>query len=577
VKCRLDGWTNVASAAAERKEARSMKGILAFGGVAAALTFLLLLFRQWLFKSREHQQRCYPVYLILFDDGDWDLNSNTMEDLPDPTRGSVMRIKLPTKIITFDIRFKNKSGKKSASQTTVDRTGKKIGLIALFATLFTASQVVKAQIPSPVNPSLQTATTRSADQHKDAGQKESGSTVEPADSSKPVASSTSGNSINAQTAAPPIVSLNDSLVARKLPSESRQTQQTDRKWQYGGFADIGYLLDFNHPANQIFRSRGTTWHTDNVYLNMAGAYLRKKATENSRWGLELTAQAGKDTEVFGFSATAPNIPGFKWLRHLGPTNVSYLAPIGKGLTLQGGIFASLIGYDSLYSKDNFNYTRPWGADFTPYFMMGVNASYPFTEKITGTFFLINGYWHLANANGVPSFGGQVAYKATPSVTVKETVLFGPHQSNTSSKFWRFLSDSIVEHKTDRVTFAFEYIASTEQVDAPGSPRALMMASQLPVHWAINKKWSLSVRPEVFWDRDGRWTLARQTVKALTTTLEYRIPYKQFNTILRLEHRIDDSRGRDGGFFRGAEIAPGVVGLTPNQHLLVFATIFTFDH
>lgn len=367
----------------------------------------------------------------------------------------------------------------------------------------------------------------------------------------------------------------DSAMAQEMPSGESQ-QQSKSEWQYGGFVDLGYLLDFNHPANRLFRSRGTTFRVDRVHLNMAGAYLRKKASEESRWGVELTAHAGKDAEVFGFSATAPNIGGYKFLRHLGPTNVSYLAPVGKGLTLQAGIFGSLIGYDSLYAKDNFNYTRPWGADFTPYYMMGVNASYPFTEKLTGTAFIVNGYWHLARANNVPSSGGQVAYKVNPRVTVKETVLFGPHQSNTSFKYWRFLTDTIVERKTDRVTFAFEYIYSTERVDAPGSPRALMMSGQLPVRWTLNDRWSVAVRPEVFWDRDGRWTLARQTVKALTTTLEYRLPYRWSNTIFRLEHRWDDSCGREGGFFRGREVSPGVIGLTPSQHLLIFATIFTFD-
>jgi hypothetical protein len=314
-----------------------------------------------------------------------------------------------------------------------------------------------------------------------------------------------------------------------------------------------------------------------LYLNMVAVYARKKASEQSRWGVEMTAHGGKDSEVFGFSATAPNIEGFKWLRHLGPTNVSYLAPVGKGLTVQGGIFASLIGYDSLYTKDNFNYTRPWGADFTPYLMMGVNASYPFSNNLTGAVFVVNGYWHLADANAVPSSGGQLAYKVIPLVTVKETVLWGPHQTDTSLKYWRSLSDTIVERKGDRVTFAFEYIYSSERVVAPGNPRALMMASQLPIHWAINKRWSATVRPEVFWDRDGRWTLARQTVKAITSTLEYRIPYKETNTILRLEHRWDDSRGPDGGFFRGPEVQPGTVGLTPTQHLLTLALIFTFDH
>lgn len=365
--------------------------------------------------------------------------------------------------------------------------------------------------------------------------------------------------------------------AQDAGSQEPQKQQPEPEWNYGGFADVGYLLDFNHPANDSYRSRGTAWHLDNLDLNMTGAYLKKRVSDESRWGTELTIHAGKDSELFGFSATAPNFPGFEGLRHLGPTNVSYLAPVGRGLTLQGGIFGSLIGYDSLYAKDNFNYTRPWGADFTPFLMMGVNASYSFNDKLTGAVFVINGYWHLANANSVPSSGGQIVYKAGTQVTVKETVLFGPHQADTSLKFWRSLSDTIIERKANRVTFAFEYICSRELVDAPVTLRALMMAAQLPVHLALDKQWSVTIRPEVFWDREGRWTLARQTVKAITTTLEYRIPYRQTNTILRLEHRYDDSRGPDGGFFRGAELQPGLVGLTPTQHLLTFGLMFTFDH
>ena len=360
------------------------------------------------------------------------------------------------------------------------------------------------------------------------------------------------------------------------PVPGSQTADPPAKWHYGGFVDVGYLLDFNHPENRVFRSRGTTWHVDRPQINMAAFYLRKKATEDSRWGVELTAQAGKDAELFGFSATAPNISGYKFLRQLGPTNVSYLAPIGKGLTIQGGIFGSFIGYDSLYAKDNFNYTRPWGADFTPYFMMGVNVSYPFTKKLTGSFFLVNGYWHLATANHVPSWGGQAAFTVTSRLTVKQTALVGPHQSDTSFKYWRFLSDTIVEHKTEKRTIAFDSNFSTEQVNTVGSPRAWWFAAQAPMRWILNPRWSLAVRPEVAWDSLGRWTLARQTVFAFTTTVEYKLPYKSTNTIFRLEHRYDRSTGPDGGFFRGRVVSPGVIGLVPGQHLLVFATIFTFD-
>src|SRR5262249_31244796 len=166
-------------------------------------------------------------------------------------------------------------------------------------------------------------------------------------------------------------------------------------------------------------------------------------------------QTGEDSRAFAFSPTAPRLAGADTLRHFGPTDVSYLAPIGKGLTVQSGIFSSLIGYDSLYAKDNFTYTRPWGADYTPYLMLGVNASYPFTARLTATLAAVNGYWHLADANDAPSLVGQVGYKANDRVSIKETVLSGSHQPNTALEFWRTFSDTIVERKADQLTAALE--------------------------------------------------------------------------------------------------------------------------
>lgn len=364
-------------------------------------------------------------------------------------------------------------------------------------------------------------------------------------------------------------------VAGESPVTDRAAP-TAHRWQYGGFVDAGYLYDFNHPANHLFRSRGTTFHVDEPDLNMAVLYVRKGATESSRWGTELTFQTGKDSEIFGFSATAPNLDSSKWLRHLGPTNVSYLTPVGKGLTIQGGIFGSLVGYDSLYARDNFNYTRPWGADFTPYLMLGVNAQYPLTTKLSGTVFVVSGYWHLAHANNIPSSGVQFAYKPTEWVTVKQTLLYGPHQSKTSLQYWRFLSDSIAEWKRDPATIAFEYQFSEERVATAGNPRALWMSAQLPAHWAFDKHWSATVRPEVAWDRNGRWTGFSQNVKAVTSTLEYRVARRQASAIVRLEYRIDDSRGPQGGFFCDGEVSPGVVRLTPTQNLVALGVILIFD-
>jgi Putative beta-barrel porin-2, OmpL-like. bbp2 len=362
--------------------------------------------------------------------------------------------------------------------------------------------------------------------------------------------------------------------AQAQPSPEPPSPTSNLEWQVGGFLDLGYLDSFNSPSNHLFRSRGTTPRVDELNVNIGGGYIRSLASESSRWGLELTVHAGEDSKVFGFSATAPNIGGADWLLHLGPTNVSYLAPTGGGLTLQAGIFSSFIGYDSLYAKDNFTYTRPWTADFTPYLMLGVNAGYTVTDGLTVTGFVLNGYWHLAHANDVPSFGGQLAYKPTDGVTVKETVLYGPHQENTDLSLWRFLSNTIVERKTDRFTAAFDFDVSSEIVDSAERPRAWWVAGQLPVHWAIEEPWSVTVRPEFAWDSHGRWTTFEQSVRAITSTLEYRARLRQAQAILRIEHRYDHSTGSGGGFYQ--DVQPGVVGLTPGQHLLVFGAILSFD-
>jgi Putative beta-barrel porin-2, OmpL-like. bbp2 len=353
-------------------------------------------------------------------------------------------------------------------------------------------------------------------------------------------------------------------------------QQPKSLWKYSGFLDLGYLLDFNHPANHLFRDRGTTFKVDELDLNMFGAGIKKEATQDSRWGAEFAGQGGKDSLNFGFSATAPSLGGADALRHLGAANVSYLAPVGNGLTVQGGLFSSLIGYDSLYAKDNLEYTRPWGADYTPYLMLGVNASYPLAKKIGVTGFVINDYFHLAHPNNVPSLGGQLSYSASEHLNFKETVLYGPHQADTSLEFWRVFSDSIAEWKKEQLTTAFEYQVGTEKVNVPGTPRALWISAQLPFHRVIAGPWSATARPEFAWDRDGRWTGSKQTIKAFTATVEYRFPFWKTKTIARMEYRVDDSHGAGGGFFRGAELSPGVVALVPTQQVLAFGLVVTFE-
>jgi hypothetical protein len=348
-------------------------------------------------------------------------------------------------------------------------------------------------------------------------------------------------------------------------------------WHYGGFLDLGYSLDFNYPENHLFRNRSTTPRVNELDLNMGAVYVRKDATEQSRWGSELLVQGGQDAKDYGFGVNLPKVEGSDALRHFGRLNVSYLAPVGRGLTIQAGLFNSFIGYESLYAKDNFNYTRAWIADYSPYLMFGANAQYAFNDQWAGALFVINEYFHLQNANSLPSYGGQVAYKPTSQWLLKETLYYGPDQANTSIEFWRLFADTIVEWKGDDVTVALDHqIGTQKSATEPGNPRHFYTGASLAARWHIEGPWSVAVRPEFYWDRNGFHTGAQQFIKAVTTTAEYKLPYKWTNTILRLEYRFDESTGADGGFFKGNEISPGVIGLTEAQHMVIFGAIWTFD-
>ena len=342
----------------------------------------------------------------------------------------------------------------------------------------------------------------------------------------------------------------------------------DAGWQLGGFADLGYLFDTNRPANHETRGRGTAWRVNEPALNVAGVSI---ATDRRRpWRGELIVHAGRDSEKFAYSPTAPNLNGSEWLRHVGRASISY--DVNRALRVQGGIFNSLIGYDSLYAKDNLHYTRPWTADFTPYLMMGANAVWQVTGKVSVTPFIVNGYWHLAAANRVPSGGLQLNFSKASQVTFKQTVLIGPHQAETAVGLWRILSDTIAERRWSRGLVAINAQVASERVNEQGRPRAWWASAQVPMAWSIAPRWRLAVRPEAAWDSRARFTGFEQTVVALTGTVDFRIEKRGVVAILRTETSHTGSRGPGGGFFTSE---PGV--LAPSQHLFLVSLLVSLGN
>lgn len=351
-------------------------------------------------------------------------------------------------------------------------------------------------------------------------------------------------------------------------------------WHYGVTVDLSYALDFNFPENHRWRSKGTTPRVNELAPNMVQGYVRKAVSETSRWGMEFGVQGGYDTNALVPDVNPGReqpIDGADSLRHLSRANVSYLAPMGNGLTLTAGLFNSFIGYQSIYAKNNLNYTRSYMADNAPYFMFGLGATYPINDVWQLGLYVINGYNYLSHQNDQPSYGTQLVWKPTIRLTVTENLYYGPDQSNTNLTFWRFFSDSIVEWKNGPLTLAAAYDIGTENAaEQQGHPRTFWTAAALYGRWNVSGPWSIAVRPELYWDRNGRISGAEQLLKAMTTTLEYRWTHSWQTALLRLEHRYDESTGSGGGFFNRGTLSPGVIGMAREQQLLLVSVIWAFD-
>lgn len=356
-----------------------------------------------------------------------------------------------------------------------------------------------------------------------------------------------------------------------------------RGWHYGAYVDLSYVANFNRPDNHVFRNKVTSRRTNEWTPNMGMAYLRKEVSDTSRWGMELAVQGGDDSRGQVPVPTADRdkpMSGADVLRHVSRANVSYLAQVGRGVTVTAGIMNSFIGYDSFYAKDNMNYTRSYLADNSPYFLMGLSAKTDVTETVGAAFYIVNGYTHLSHANDVPSYGTQVTWKPAPNWTVIQNVYYGPDQRSIELRDYRVFSDSIVEWKSERVTVAASYDIGTEAAaETVNRARTFWTGAAAWVRWNIQGPWTVAIRPEFYWDRNGRITGSEQLIKSVTATGEYQLAQRPLLPAMRVrvEYRYDESTGVGGGLFRGAIVPQtGTSSLVREQHLVLAGLLWTFD-
>jgi hypothetical protein len=134
------------------------------------------------------------------------------------------------------------------------------------------------------------------------------------------------------------------------------------KTEIGGWVAASYFWNFNDPSTgynggQNNGSFGTAnpFHPDHNTFNIDQAWfeVHKPATEESRGGFGIDMVMGKTSDTLaggGGDGNANNVTLYQ-------AYVEYLAPIGNGVNVKAGRFATVIGVEVAQTVYNFNITR----------------------------------------------------------------------------------------------------------------------------------------------------------------------------------------------------------------------------
>ena len=172
-----------------------------------------------------------------------------------------------------------------------------------------------------------------------------------------------------------------------------------------GGATLNYLFDgyyefnFNQPPGRVNYLRAYDVLSNVISINQADVMLdwQPNVSEGRRYGARVDLQFGQATDTL--QGNPANEPRPQIYQNIFQVYGTYVAPVGKGLTLDFGKWASSLGVEGNYAKDQMNYTRSFYFYFLPFYHEGVRASYAFNDKIKANYWLVNGTNQSEPTNG----------------------------------------------------------------------------------------------------------------------------------------------------------------------------------
>lgn len=328
------------------------------------------------------------------------------------------------------------------------------------------------------------------------------------------------------------------------------------------YFDANFEYNFNNPIGRVNDLRAYDVLSKVFNINQADFIfdLEPDLTVHRRWGFRTDLQFGQATETL--QGNPANEPRPEIYRNIFQAYGSYIVPVGRGLDVNLGKWASSLGIEGNYTKDQMNYTRSWFFYFLPFYHEGLRSTYEVNDKLAVNYWIDNGTNQSEPTNGYKDelFG----YVLTPAKTVSWTMNYYLGQENPDTvpatnctvpvqpglceapitpapNGKTHIFDSYATWQaTPKLTFAAEgdyFIQRKWANAAPGESSAPshVDGGAAYLQYQLNPRTALAARSEYLSDTDGLFSNASQDLKEVTGTYKYSL---SDNLDAFLEYRRD---------------------------------------
>jgi uncharacterized coiled-coil protein SlyX len=340
---------------------------------------------------------------------------------------------------------------------------------------------------------------------------------------------------------------------------------TLRSTHFFSLMDVYYSYNVHQPVSGLSNLRLFDSETNQFALNMLELGAIKAPDSSSRFGYNFTLGFGDAVNL----VNQHDPGGLGYAQYLVEAYASYRAPVGSGLQVDVGKFASGAGAEVMESDANWNYSRGLLYDYgLPFYLFGIRARTAFGPKYLLTGYLVNGWDNVVDTySSGKTIGFSFRWMPTRKFSVTETVLAG-RGATPQDEQWRKVSSTVVEYLPNEKLSLMANALYGRNDQYSGFANPVQWSGVAGYVRYRMRPYSIASRYEYYDDPDGVTTCGTclvptpQHVQEVTGTLERSF---QQHLISRFEIRRD--RSNKPAFYRGNTAIPTQTTVTAS---LMFA-------